>query len=62
MQKAALRTAGCLFLFVALLHAVRAFARITVFVGQTPIPVSLSWIGAATLFLLAAWMFIASKR
>jgi len=60
MQKTALRVAGFLFSLVALLHLVRAYKCIAIYVGQTLIPISVSWVGAAVLLVLAFWMFKAS--
>jgi len=62
MQKAALRTAGVIFALVAALHFVRAFWCVAVYFGNTIIPVYVSWIGGPVCVLLAAWMFVASKK
>ena len=62
MQKTALVVSGVIFLVVSILHFLRAFEGIAVSVGQTPIPLSISWIGGAVSFLLAVWMVTASKK
>ena len=62
MQKIALKVAGFIFLLVAVLHLVRVFFCAAVYVGQTLIPLYVSWIGAAVCFVLAVWMFAVSKK
>ncbi len=62
MRKTALRVSGLIFLLVAVLHLLRAFFCIAIYVGQTLIPVYASWIGGAVCLVLAAWMFAASRK
>ena len=62
MQKTALRVSGAIFLAVSLLHFVRAFEGVAIYVGPTIIPLYASWIGGVISGLLAAWMFVASNK
>ncbi|HNX68317.1 MAG TPA: hypothetical protein PLL75_00895 [Candidatus Omnitrophota bacterium] len=62
MQKRPLMVSGVIFLAVALAHAVRYLLKTPVTVGQTAIPVELSFVGAAVAFLLALWMFKSAAK
>ena len=61
MQKAALRTAGVIFLAVGVLHVWRIVAKADVMLGQALIPADWSIAGAGIAFGLCAWMFYAAK-
>ncbi len=61
MQKKALRTAGWIFLGVALLHALRVLLRVRVTVQDFTIPLNLSIVAIAVLIVLAGWMFYSGK-
>lgn len=62
MQKAALRTAGVVFLLVGVLHVWRLVAKAEVMVGAAWIPSEWSVAAAVIAFGLASWMFYAAKK
>jgi hypothetical protein len=57
MQNAALITAGCVFLFVAILHLIRLRLQIKITVKEYVLPMWLSIIGCPVVLALALWMF-----
>lgn len=57
----ALRLAGVIFLLVSLAHLLRLVFRVEVTVGAFTCPLWISAVGAAVLFVLALWMFKASR-
>ncbi len=62
MQKIALKTAGIIFLVIAILHVVRIFLQLDIFVSETEIPFAVSWIGSVVSAGLGLWMLLASKK
>jgi len=62
MQKVALRVAAVIFLAVSIIHFVRVFGSVSIYIGQTSIPFYVSWVGGGVSFLLSAWMFVASRK
>lgn len=61
MQKKALRTAGWIFLGVALMHAARVLLRVRVTVQDFTIPQNFSIVAIVVLIVLAGWMFYSAK-
>lgn len=61
MQKLALRTAGAIFLAVAIVHTWRLFSKVSVMVGNFSVPTEWSVAGAALGFVLSLWMFYSAK-
>ena len=57
MEKAALLTAGIIFLIVSILHLLRALSRIEVKIGNYIMPIWLSALGFVFPLLLSLWMF-----
>jgi hypothetical protein len=60
-QKKALKTAGWIFLGVALLHALRVLLRVRVTVQDFTIPQNFSVFAVVVLIVLAGWMFHSAK-
>ena len=58
----ALRVAGLIFLFVAIMHLLRLLYKVDVFVGGTSVRLSVSLVGFVIALFLAMWMFAASKK
>jgi hypothetical protein len=61
MQKPALYTAALIFAIVAIAHFVRYFLDVTLVVGATAIPLSLSLIVGIVTALLTVWMILAAR-
>ena len=62
MQKAALRTAGTVFLGVGAVHVWRLATKAEVMIGPAMIPPSWSILGALVAFTLSTWMFCSAKK
>ena len=61
MQKKALRTAGWIFLVMALAHAVRALLNLSIIIHGIGVPQFASMIAVVVGICLAAWMFYAAR-
>ena len=61
MQKKALKTAGGIFLAVALMHAVRVLLRVRVTIQDFNVPREASVVAIVVLLVLAGWMFYSAK-
>ena len=62
MPKTALRVAGCVFLLVGVLHALRVLCKAEITVNEFAVPTSWSTAGLIAAFLLSIWMFAASRK
>jgi len=62
MQRLALRTAGGIFLLIALMHALRLFYTVEIFVNERLVPVSLSIAAGLIALILSVWMFFCAKE
>ena len=60
-MKKALRTAGWVFLIMALFHAIRLLLRVRVTIQDFTIPQSASIVAIVVLIVLAGWMFFQAK-
>ena len=58
----ALKVSGIIFLIVAILHLARLLCKVEVTVAGTPVRLVASLVGFVAAFLLAIWMFTASKK
>ena len=61
MKDIALKTAGIIFLIIALLHALRLVLKIEVVVNGWVLPVWFSIVGFVIVALLSRWMFQSAK-
>jgi hypothetical protein len=57
----ALKAAGVIFLFVAIMHLLRVIFKVDVTVGSFVVPAWLSIFGFAVATLLSLWMFKSAK-
>lgn len=53
--------AGVIFSLVFLLHLMRIIYDINIIIGSMVIPMWASWLGVVIFFILAIWMFRASR-
>jgi hypothetical protein len=49
------KVAGTVFGVIALAHVARIALAVPVVIGQTPVPMAVSWLGALVAGALAAW-------
>ena len=61
MQKKALRTAGWIFLVMALVHALRVLFHVRITVQDYHVSQGVSLIAVVVLILLAGWMFYTAR-
>jgi len=61
MQKIALRTAGTIFLLVAIAHLGRLIVRPQIMVGNFVVPLWPSAVAFVAILALAIWMFKSAK-
>jgi hypothetical protein len=57
----ALKTAGVVFLLVAIVHLLRLFLRVNIFISGHRVTFVVSWLGFIFALLLGLWMYTASK-
>ena len=53
---------GTIFGFVALMHAVRAILEVQVRLGETVVPMWISWFGGIAAASLCAWAYTLAAR
>lgn len=62
MRRIALRTAGSIFLLIALMHALRLFYKVEILVSDRPVSGGLSVAAGLIALLLSVWMFFCAKE
>jgi len=62
MQSIALRTAGGIFLLIALMHALRLFYKVEILVSDRPVSEVLSVAAGLIALFLSVWMFLCAKE